>query len=403
MKKIILSFCLFVILIPAQSQSTLIAGDIAFVGINSDGTTDDFDFVLLSDISAGTIINFTDCGWNHGTGFNTVDEETHCQWTATTELAAGTIVHVVTNNGNDPISSSVGSFSNDMMLISIAGDQILAYQGTKENPVFIAAISFNQNNVLEPADDFDGESISNATTALPTGLTMGLNAVHVYNPTAYVEQDNSVYDGNLLQGSKFELLKAINNRTKWNTDDSTPFDLSPSTVGDFILDASTLTSSTDYLTMNKLGETQTVQVISNTNWLVSSSESWLTVDVDASAGDGDINISSEANTNLDERTATVTISSTGMSPIVINVSQNGLATGNETVNNSKLVIYPTVVSDGFTVNNIQKAALVSIYNLKGNLVMQREISTNSFLNIADLKQGIYIVKVNDQVIKLTKI
>lgn len=45
----------------ARAQTTLVAGDIAIVGYNSDDpTNDDFSFILLKDISSGTTINFTD-------------------------------------------------------------------------------------------------------------------------------------------------------------------------------------------------------------------------------------------------------------------------------------------------------------------------------------------------------
>ena len=77
-------------------QTTLSEGDIAITGVNSD-TPDEFSFVLLRDISSGTIINFTDKGWlaNGGWRLNTTGNnvlEGILTWTATTDLPCGTVI-----------------------------------------------------------------------------------------------------------------------------------------------------------------------------------------------------------------------------------------------------------------------------------------------------------------------
>ena len=67
-KKIFTIFVLAVVLLigtttKCKSQTTLSVGDIAFIGINSDGD-DDFSMLLLKDITAGTSFYITDKGWN---------------------------------------------------------------------------------------------------------------------------------------------------------------------------------------------------------------------------------------------------------------------------------------------------------------------------------------------------
>ena len=52
---------LFTIIFNSFSQTTLSAGDIAIVGFHSDNP-DNFAFLLLVDIEAGTEITFTDSG-----------------------------------------------------------------------------------------------------------------------------------------------------------------------------------------------------------------------------------------------------------------------------------------------------------------------------------------------------
>ena len=121
--------------------TTLAAGDIAFVGINSDGD-DDFAFLLLKDIAADTSIYVTDKGWNDGTGFNAAAGDGIWQWTTATARSAGTVVHIKTSNNGiyledgSNLAASPGTIVrspeydwNDIA-VSQTGDQIFLYQGT---------------------------------------------------------------------------------------------------------------------------------------------------------------------------------------------------------------------------------------------------------------------------------
>jgi hypothetical protein len=68
-------------------------GSIAFVGLNTDGN-DNLAFVALEAIPSGTVIYFQDNEWNglaigSGGAFNT--GESTWSWTATSEVAAGSI------------------------------------------------------------------------------------------------------------------------------------------------------------------------------------------------------------------------------------------------------------------------------------------------------------------------
>ncbi len=208
-------------------QTILEPGDIAFIAINSDGDIDDFSFVLLKEIENGTGIHFTDNGWTSGGSFNAVYPESHFTWISTADLAEGTIIRIETNNGNSLPNASLGNIDGEKMTVSIAGDQIFAYQGTKENPVFIAAISFNQNSLIQPGILFDGDSYSNSTTAMPTGLTIGISAIHIYHTHNLTEQDNSRYNCTVTEGTRNELLSAINDLNNWLLDNVSTFDVDP--------------------------------------------------------------------------------------------------------------------------------------------------------------------------------
>ncbi|NJS17159.1 MAG: hypothetical protein HC787_10935 [Nostocaceae cyanobacterium CSU_2_110] len=61
MKKLLLVFLMILSGFQTlKSQSTLVAGDIAIIGYNADNIPDNFSFIPLKDLAAGTVINFTD-------------------------------------------------------------------------------------------------------------------------------------------------------------------------------------------------------------------------------------------------------------------------------------------------------------------------------------------------------
>lgn len=170
--------------------TTLSAGDIAIIGFNFDNP-DELSFVLLKDITSGTEISFTDNGWQSSGEFRA--NEGTFTWTATSDLSKGTVI--------TPTVSGV-AFSG-------AGDQIIAYQGSSDNPTFIYALNSEGSGVWQ------ADATSANTSALPTGLTNGETAV------ALDEIDNAVYTGT-TSGTKAELLAAIGNKDNWSGSNSEP-------------------------------------------------------------------------------------------------------------------------------------------------------------------------------------
>jgi gliding motility-associated-like protein len=180
-----------------KAQTTLAAGDIAFTGYNQTESTvnggannRDFSFILLKNISAGTVISFTDYGWRSdaqafqtalpcGVSTGAVTDGI-IQWTASTGLPYGT--QVVIRCRYAP-SASVGSISStqatynsahstvnptpplEYVTIAAGGDEVFAYQGTFAAPTLISALrvvsttwnaslancDFNSSNSVLPA------------------------------------------------------------------------------------------------------------------------------------------------------------------------------------------------------------------------------------------------------------
>ncbi len=246
---IVLFYIIFFIAIasvPAFAATSLDAGDVAFVGLNSDGN-DDFSFVLLKDIDSGTFVYITDEGWNDSGSFSdsNASGDGIIKWTAASNLSAGTVIHVQTSDSGTIKSvptCNTGSISDisNQFLVSYIGDQLFIYQGTRSNPVFIAGIHYNIEAGVTTSNDWDEATSSNSTSELPNQLTNGSNAIWVYE-SGPTERDNFIYGGSVTSGTHSDLLNAINKLSNWNVDtsNSSPYSLFPYphtftiTAGDF--------------------------------------------------------------------------------------------------------------------------------------------------------------------------
>ncbi|MEO0758143.1 MAG: ExeM/NucH family extracellular endonuclease [Cyanobacteria bacterium J06648_16] len=168
----------------------LIAGAIAFVEFNF-SNPDSFEVVALVDIPAGEVIYFTDSGWRADNSFRA--NEGTLTWTAPAGgVSAGTVIEI------DALAG---------IALSTSGDQILAYQGTAANPTFLAALHSDGLS-------WNADATSANTSALPLGLTNGVNAI------ALSEVNNGKYNG-ATTGSPSELLAAINDPSNWVSDNNT--------------------------------------------------------------------------------------------------------------------------------------------------------------------------------------
>lgn len=187
-------------------QTTLSAGDIAITGFHSDNP-DQFSFILLTDVTNGTSINFTDNGWFSSGGFR--DNEGTLTWVADADFLCGTeIIITETVAGTSIYAATSGTATESNLGFSLAtvnGDQIIAYQGLDASPTFIYAVNF------------DGAGWSDATspndTALPTGLTDGINAIGLG------QIDNASYNCTVTSDTAL-ILAGISNTSNWTLDNA---------------------------------------------------------------------------------------------------------------------------------------------------------------------------------------
>ena len=114
------------------SQTVLSAGEAVVTSFNSDGD-DDFSFVLLKDVVAGTEIKFTENAWHAGA---LKSNEGTITWTASGAVNCGTEISVDQSASTATTGTIVktGSWG-----LAVGGDQILVYQGASGSPTFIFA------------------------------------------------------------------------------------------------------------------------------------------------------------------------------------------------------------------------------------------------------------------------
>lgn len=201
MKKITFLLATLLAFSYGHGQTTLSAGDIAITGFNSDDP-DEFSFMLLIDVTNTTTIKFTDNGWFSAGGFRA--NEGILEWTATSDLPCGT---EITIRDDSPFSASLGSVTGSNFQLANSGDQILAYQGTEASPTFIYGIHF------DGAAAWSADATSPQTSAIPTGLTNGVNAI------AITEIHNSAYDCSTSSDSSI-ILTEVSNNTNWSGSDT---------------------------------------------------------------------------------------------------------------------------------------------------------------------------------------
>lgn len=228
-----------------NAATTLVAGDIAFVGYNAMKNSNEqstFSFVILrpGGIENQTAIYFTDNGWSTATNALGTSEGI-ITWKASADLAQYTEVRITTTGqASVSVSASTGTVTaSGFFVLSSAGDQVLAYTGTALAPTFISVIHMNSEIVgagsqpastaatwdkIASANGPTGWSLTQNRSAIPPGLTNGTNAIMaVLLPgTANAESDNSRVDCDKAKGTDLNQIRSkIHNPQNWLFKDDT--------------------------------------------------------------------------------------------------------------------------------------------------------------------------------------
>jgi hypothetical protein len=218
-----------------NSHATLNPGDIAFTGYNSNGSKQ-FSFIATTNINGSEKIFFTDRGYNEDlTNPGWLSNEGTIKYTVPVNgLSVGDIIIIEMIDNKWTIKNGMGSILevDDGMDLSKDGDQIFGYQTEdglyNSKPNFIAGIHMNNTRNTDVVN-WDNVTISDLNDSnksdLPRTLSNGTNAVWVHTITPVSERENAKYNNSITQGTKAEILAAVNNVSNWVLSDVIPYTL----------------------------------------------------------------------------------------------------------------------------------------------------------------------------------
>jgi hypothetical protein len=142
-------------------------------------------------------------------------------------------------------------------------------------------------------------------------------------------------------------------------------------------------------------------VASNLNWNVVSSAAWCTVNPSGSGNDTIIATYSQ-NTNAWGRTAYIHITTEGLNPVSVTVSQDGAGSvGIGENSTADFLVYPNSASESITIQLSESVSsingTVSIYGITGQeLIKQNAEGSKMQINISSMPAGIYFVRLINQ-------
>ena len=220
----------------ANSQTTLAAGDILFTGYDATVTpaanaSDSYSFVLLTPISNGTVISFSDRGYTGSGWIAAGPTEGTVTWTSSGALAMGTeiLIKGLTASVYDPGTTSLvangtvtrteGTFLYGLSL-STVGDQIIAFQGgvgsiSAGGVTILTGLSYSRCDGSSTAATWDSTTtctIGPSTSVKPPGL--GANGFYLGAPTI---SQSSKFIGTGPFANAAAIKAAVLNSANWET------------------------------------------------------------------------------------------------------------------------------------------------------------------------------------------
>ncbi|HMX39103.1 MAG TPA: hypothetical protein PKD78_02205, partial [Saprospiraceae bacterium] len=213
-----------------QACGDLSAGEIAFVNISTSSSTEQFCFVNLVPLAAGTQIKFIDASWSSTASSFNSSEGGLITWTApAATVPIGSIVCISNSTGTVSIVSGVGtvahsSWGTGSFALNNNGDQIFAFCGT--SPTSTGAIPSGMTllaGINADADSWAYKSDQPSESSdLPPGLINGQSAIAIgdgppspSSSVGDVNVGNFNCTGGTLSGSMSALSMAINTVGNW--------------------------------------------------------------------------------------------------------------------------------------------------------------------------------------------
>lgn len=189
----------------AYAQTELQPGDVAVIGYNFKDP-DQFSFIFLKDVAAGTIMHITDSGYDAAVSAFRVGEGYLTYTIPAGGKQAGGIVTFPDDAGF--VKQGVSGFFG----LSADGDQLIFFQGTFFAPIFIYALTVSQAG-------WQNDLIDNNNSDLPPGLIDGVTALS----QSKIVNSRLNCTGVAIEKSLF--LTQITDETRWDRSASVRVDL----------------------------------------------------------------------------------------------------------------------------------------------------------------------------------
>lgn len=137
-------------------------------------------------------------------------------------------------------------------------------------------------------------------------------------------------------------------------------------------------------------------VTSNSDWTASSDASWCTV-TSSGSGNGTIMASYDANSSATERTANITVTVSGLAPVIVQVVQDGTSVGIPENNATAILVFPNPAKDAvhITLENSSADTRVSLLDMTGRSLIDLPFpgKNEMVLNVGNLPRGYYFVRI----------
>lgn len=237
--------------IPTRAQTVLAAGDIAVLGLNADDAYSNqrWAFMTMRSLAAGTIIHFTDKGYDGSTGEfrlpvvpSSNENDGFMSWQVQSNIPAGTVIYATNDSINGTNVGVTGVLGANTFGFASTGDQIIVYQGTSGTAVgatFIYALNTGQHSSYGTAGNWttSGTVTADYLSYLPPGLTNGTTALALTYPLASGNPAGSaaigtpnygfdnMYYGGTTTGTRAQLLAAIGDPSNWAGNNTTAWNL----------------------------------------------------------------------------------------------------------------------------------------------------------------------------------
>ena len=417
------------------TAQTVAAGDIAIVGVNTDGpsaNTDEFAIVALAAISPGTTIYISDYYWDNtntrwgndglnGTIANLI--EGIIKWTTTSTIAAGSVykISLTAGTGTPSVTGLPGTLSiasgwtgtNTVGPFGNAGENIFIYQSsnngvTPSNWIFGWCNGLSTTVSANNAWQSSNSPISGVLSMLPSALTNGTNAIsfaQIGSGTASNPSfDNNVYNGTRA-APKATLLAAICSTSNWLGNETTAYDLNVG--GTYFPGTNPVFSFVALPVELSQFDANTEGGKNNLTWRTESEKDNSHFDIERSTDGttfrniGQVKGNNKPSSYQYTDAAPFTTSYYRLKQVdndgkfayskVVSIVQTSKSKG--------LTIYPNPVSSHLTIENTEGVNF-QILNLLGQQVLAGKATQQ--IDVSRLPQGTYVLKVGAEQVKFVK-